>query len=331
MNLTVLGNYGPYPPAGGSCSGYLLGHDDCFVLLECGSGVLSNLQYHLEVKDLSAVIISHLHSDHVSDLFVLRYAWQQEMDRDPRLQPLPIYAPGQPEEEYARIPYKNIFKPNMIDGDKKVSIGPLDISFLLTRHSVPCYAVSVKIGGKKQFVYTADTEYFPGLVAFSTGAPLLLCEANYLEKDIGQGAVNHMSAFQAGKLAWDAGVETLLLTHLPPSRDGILYLNEAGKAFPSVLLAEQGKDYFCGSRTENKNSSAEWVQLSVETDPIIISLLEGRLRAEGIPVITSGEAVGGIYGLTTGPLAEKKIMVPFDHREKAEKVLWEIEGSGSEG
>ena len=45
MKLTVLGNNGPYPAAGGACSGYLLSSDSKHtnVLIECGCGTLANL------------------------------------------------------------------------------------------------------------------------------------------------------------------------------------------------------------------------------------------------------------------------------------------------
>ena len=38
MKLTVLGCYGPYPPAGGACSGYLLEEGGTRVLIDCGNG-----------------------------------------------------------------------------------------------------------------------------------------------------------------------------------------------------------------------------------------------------------------------------------------------------
>lgn len=325
MKIIVLGNYGPYPPAGGSCSGYLLEHDGCFVLLDCGNGVLSNLQYYIEIKDLSAVIISHLHSDHISDLFVLRYAWKREMEKDPGLKPLMIYAPNSPEDEFKRIPYKDAFRVEALSQDTDIQIGPMTFSFLQTIHPVLCYAVSAGVEGKKQFAYSADTEYFSGLIPFFEGASLLICEANYLEADLEQGAVNHMSAFQAGSLALEANVKDLLLTHLPPYRTESLYIKEAGQVFPRASLAEQGRHYYCSESPANGKKMTEWAQLDVETDPIVLSLIEGRLKAEGIPVIYSGEALGGIYGLTTGPLAEKKILVPSSRLEEAKKIMQDIE------
>lgn len=70
----------------------------------------------------------------------------------------------------------------------------------------------------------------------------------------------------------------------------------------------------------------EWETLIKITDPISASLLEGRLQAEGIPVIVrAGEAAGAIYGLTTGPLAEIKILVPEEKMDKARSLLQQIE------
>jgi ribonuclease BN (tRNA processing enzyme) len=76
MKLTILGNNGPFPGAGGACSGYLLSNEKCNILLDCGNGVLSNLQKLIPLKMLDAIILTHLHSDHISDMMVLRYAIQ---------------------------------------------------------------------------------------------------------------------------------------------------------------------------------------------------------------------------------------------------------------
>ena len=74
MKLTILGKYGPYPAAGGACSGYLIEQGSTRVLIDCGNGVLSRLQQVCKIKDLSAIVLSHLHSDHMADMLVLRYA-----------------------------------------------------------------------------------------------------------------------------------------------------------------------------------------------------------------------------------------------------------------
>ncbi|MCG8541098.1 MAG: MBL fold metallo-hydrolase, partial [Clostridia bacterium] len=66
MKITILGNSGPYPRAGGACSGYLLEEDDIKILIDCGNGVLSRLLGMIEsLEDIDAIILSHLHSDHI--------------------------------------------------------------------------------------------------------------------------------------------------------------------------------------------------------------------------------------------------------------------------
>jgi hypothetical protein len=74
-----------------------------------------------------------------------------------------------------------------------------------------------------------------------------------------------------------------------------------------------------------KDKMKDWKLLTIETDPIIAALLEGRLNQEDIPVVTDQEAVGRIYALTTGPLSEIKIFVPSSKFEEARSLLEEIE------
>ena len=81
MKLTVLGNNGPYPAAGSACSGYLLQSGAANILIDCGNGVLSNIQKIISLDELDAVILTHLHSDHISDMYVLKYAIQLRRKR----------------------------------------------------------------------------------------------------------------------------------------------------------------------------------------------------------------------------------------------------------
>ena len=70
----------------------------------------------------------------------------------------------------------------------------------------------------------------------------------------------------------------------------------------------------------------DWKTLTKISDPVTASLIKGRLLVEGIPtIIRAGEAAGSLYGLTTGPLAEIKILVPTDRLTEALKLLQHIE------
>jgi hypothetical protein len=60
-------------------------------------------------------------------------------------------------------------------------------------------------------------------------------------------------------------------------------------------------------------------------------IVAGRLKSEGIPTIIRGEALGTIYGLTTGSLAAATVLVPAPLADKALAILasdTEIESEG---
>ena len=50
-------------------------------------------------------------------------------------------------------------------------------------------------------------------------------------------------------------------------------------------------------------------------------IVKGRLESEGIPAIIRGEAIGSIYGLTTGSLAATDVLVPAPLADRAVDIL----------
>jgi ribonuclease BN (tRNA processing enzyme) len=242
VQLTVLGCYGPYPPAGGACSGYLLEAGDTTVLLDCGNGVLSRLQQHLPFWKLDAVILSHLHADHCADLAVMRYGLEMAYKRGLRNEPLPLYAPAEPAAEFERLPYKSAYNVEKIVEGGKLSFGSFSVNFRFGVHAVPSVGIRIDTA-ETSLVYSGDTEYHSGLEELASEARFFLCEANYLEADLESGLRNHLSADQAARIAAAAGVKELVLTHHHPERDPATVLAEAAKHFPSAVLAVEGRTF----------------------------------------------------------------------------------------
>ena len=52
VELTILGNYGPYATAQGACSGYIINTDGFQIMLDCGHGVFSKLQKYADYTTL---------------------------------------------------------------------------------------------------------------------------------------------------------------------------------------------------------------------------------------------------------------------------------------
>ncbi len=62
---------GAYPVAYGACSGYLVMEGDKRIMLDFGSGVLPRLTAFMDPGSLTAIVMTHWHFDHGSDLSAL--------------------------------------------------------------------------------------------------------------------------------------------------------------------------------------------------------------------------------------------------------------------
>lgn len=227
MKLTVLGCNGPYPEAGGACSGYLLEADHTRVLLDCGTGTLAALTALMPPERLDAVVLSHLHYDHMSDMLPLIYRMQGK-------EKLTVYAPDGPAETRALL--AGAFDLRGLEHAEH--IGALRLSVLPVRHPVPCFAVRYEAEGKA-FCYTGDTNTCPGLADWARGCDLLLADACFTDAQWAQNKP-HLSARLAAELAREAGARRLALTHFTPGTDRTQLLQEAREVYPDAVLARPG-------------------------------------------------------------------------------------------
>ena len=236
MKLTILGANGPYPAADGACSGYLLLSDsgNTRLLLDCGTGSLAALVGILPVDELTGVVLSHLHFDHMSDMLPMQYALQFS----PRETALPVIAPDAPRPVRALLeaPCYDLFLPE----DRQ--IGEMRLSFIPAVHPVPSVSVCVECDGAR-FVYTGDTNHNPALELFADGADLLLADAGLSSADWSAKAP-HLSAAMCGELAHSARAKALLLTHLNPKYDPEALLAEARASYPGANLALRAESHY---------------------------------------------------------------------------------------
>lgn len=238
MKLTVLGPWGAYPKAGEASAGYLLEIADKKILLDCGSGVLSVLQKYIPLHELSAVFISHHHHDHVADLGCLQYARLIDTDLGIRKNELNLFIA---DDEKASL-YKPMIgtNPILIYEKSEVSMGgDVEFSFFKTFHDGHCLGMRIQYNGKV-IVYTADTYYNDSLIEYCKDADLLIAEtsfyAEYEAKKYG-----HMNTLEVGKLATEANVKRLVLTHLPHFGNVQQLMDEVKDIFAGeALLAETG-------------------------------------------------------------------------------------------
>ncbi|HHV98243.1 MAG TPA: MBL fold metallo-hydrolase [Clostridiaceae bacterium] len=242
MKLTVLGNNGPYPSAGGACSGYLIQHGGKNILLDCGNGVLSNLQKVIRFEELDAIIITHLHSDHMSDMMVLRYAIQAKMKRGAMNHRIDVYASPEPQEEFKRLDINDAFNLKAITDDMVLNIGDITVTFSPMTHPFKSFAVCVSSGGKK-FVFSGDTSWNKNIIEFSGGADVVMLDAGLLSADKKDDNVPHLTARECGIVAKESGAKKLILTHFFPEYDVEQLIAEARENFGNVTASELMKSY----------------------------------------------------------------------------------------
>jgi ribonuclease BN (tRNA processing enzyme) len=226
LTLTILGCSGTYPGPGGACSGYLVRAGGAAVVVDLGTGTLANLQVNLDPRAVDAVVLSHEHPDHWLDLPVLRNALRYVLG----VEGLDVYgtagnlrlAATLIDELAPTIDWHTV-KPGAT-----AEVGPMRLRFGLTDHPVETLAVRVEAGGRS-LLYSADTgpAWAPGELA--DGVDLLLCEASLRPGD--EGAVQHLSARQAGELARAVGAAQLVLTHMVPGVDPEAQREEAAAAY----------------------------------------------------------------------------------------------------
>jgi ribonuclease BN (tRNA processing enzyme) len=238
MKLTVLGCAGSFPSTDSACSSYHLEADGFRLLIDFGTGSLSALQRYKDIRAVDAIVLSHLHSDHVLDacsyVVVRRYAPDGPYPR------IPVYGPsgarermigayGSPDEG----PLDDVYMFHTLRPDT-FSIGPFTVTADRVEHPVETFGVRIEHDGKV-LAYSADTAPCDAIVRLAAGADAFLCEASYLTTGDNPPGL-HLTGRDAGEAATKAGAARLLLTHLVPAwGDEATTVEEARSTFDGPI------------------------------------------------------------------------------------------------
>lgn len=255
MKLTVVGCSGSYPGPDSPASCYLLeaeGVDEAGeartwrIVLDLGNGALGMLHNFADPLAIDAVFLSHLHADHCIDLCSY-HVLRRYHPRGPQPQ-IPVWGPTGSADRMARA-YDLPTDPGMkgefdfrVYPEQAFAFGPFTLEAVPVAHPVPAYAIRI-VEGDRVLCYTGDCGPCEGVVRAADGAHLLLAEAAFCE-----GRDNppdlHLTGREAGELAVKAGVERLVLTHIPPWNDPEVSVDEARGVWGGPLdLARTGATF----------------------------------------------------------------------------------------
>lgn len=225
MRLTVVGCAGsvPGPDSAGSC--YLVEQDGQRMLLDVGTGAVGPLQRHCDPAALDAVLVTHAHPDHCSDLGSIAYL----RDRV-KAGPLDVHGPANLRDELNwRHPAPQFTFHDL--PSELPRLGSLEVTFAAVEHGMESYAFRVG----DALCYTGDTAPCESLDKLAQGCEVLLAEGAGFDDT---GVPRHLTAGDAGRLAARAGARLLVLTHLRSWLDHGRLLDEAAQhAGCPVILA----------------------------------------------------------------------------------------------
>lgn len=253
MRLTVLGRSPARPNPGEACAGYLIEGGGSRLLFDIGPGVVAQLLRRHHPDELDAVIISHMHADHMLDLVTLRYVYPwRRLSADERLRV--VLPPGSADQllDLAKgvggaKHFEDAFQLSEHDSTTPFRFGSLTVTPRETQHYIPCWGFRVEADGRR-LAYTADTAPCSGLTDLADDADLLLSEATLrsLDEDAQPPEPRgHLTPAEAGAVARDGGARRLVLTHLPVNGDDATWARtDAATTFGSeVEIAEPSKTY----------------------------------------------------------------------------------------
>lgn len=233
MKITVVGSSGSVSGPDSSASCYLVQAEEAgkvtSVVLDMGSGAYGQLSRYVDPGMVDAVLLSHLHADHVVDTTSLevhlKYAptgpypamrVYGPSGTEQRLRELTGFCSEPPKLDNAPYPFAfHTWMPGTT-----FHIGALSIEVFPVEHTVPAYAMRItgpaEVGNAtKVLTYSGDTDSCEGLLKAAAGADLFLCEAAFEEgRDTVRGI--HLTGRRAGQAATEAGARRLALTHIPP-------------------------------------------------------------------------------------------------------------------
>ena len=275
MAITFLGTSSGTPSRERNVSSVAVALDGTLILFDCGDGTQHQLlRAPVRSGAIEAIFITHLHGDHVYGLPGLLAT----LSMNGRARPLTLIGPEGLREHVEcvlRTSHHNpmfpiVFEPRTFDGFRVIG-APLEhsipaIGYCIIEDDRPgafdperARALGIPPGPQwgelqragdprvcgpsrpgRRIAYCTDTRPCASAVELARGADVLIHESTYAEELCAEADERlHSTAKGAARVARDAGVGRLLLTHFSTRyRDVALLVAEAREIFPNTDAAE---------------------------------------------------------------------------------------------
>lgn len=235
--ITFLGTASAVPDRHHQNTHFCLETEDAMILVDCvGNPIVRLSEAGLDPLSVTDLVLTHFHPDHISGVpLLLMDLWLLG-----RKKPLNIYGLDCVLEKFEKMmdlfewedwqgfypvhlyPFKDPERVTIIDREK------LTVKASKVRHMVPAMGLRVELS-EGTICYSTDTEPCTEVVRLAKNADILIHEAS------GSGS-GHTGAAEAGVIASDAGVKTLILIHYNPASEPEVLKEEAQKNFSGEVI-----------------------------------------------------------------------------------------------
>jgi ribonuclease BN (tRNA processing enzyme) len=246
MEITVVGSGTVVPRLERRQSCVVVESGGETLVFDLGSGAVRGMLHAgLDPFAVDRIFFTHFHPDHTVDVVPLLFSIKYGAEERTR----PLYLAG-PE------PFRSFWASLMevwgawMAGDYPTRVSefshecpsPLDLpgcrlSWAPAEHRPESIAYRLD-GEGGAFVYTGDTEHSESVVELAHGAHTLLVECSFPDDNAVPG---HLTPSSAARLASEAGVERVVLTHIYPSTDALDLPAEIRRGYDgAVTVVEDG-------------------------------------------------------------------------------------------
>jgi len=247
MEITVVGTGTVVPRLQRRQSCVVVETGGEMLVFDLGSGAMRGMLHaKLDPFAVDRVFFTHFHPDHTVDVVPLLFSFKYGAEVE-RTRPLYLTGPEPFREFWASLlvvwgDWMVGDYPTHVSELPHECISPLDLpgcrlSWAPVQHRPESIAYRLEAAGNA-VVYTGDTEYTEPVVEFVRGAHTLLAECSFPDD---RPVPGHLTPSGVARIASEAGVGRVVLTHIYPSVDNAELIPEVKRGYDGeVILAEDG-------------------------------------------------------------------------------------------
>ena len=244
IRVTILGSGTCVPSLKRSSSSCLLQVHHNLLLFDLGAGTMRRLlEAGFTISQVSHIFFSHLHPDHTGEFVSFLFATKYPQTYRRRI-PFQIIGSRGLRNFYdgLRAVYKEWIEleadlMNLIelhnDGRDHFANDAFSVETLPMSHIESSIGYSITGADGTTVAYSGDTDFCENAVALARDADLLICESALPDAMKVEG---HLTPSLAGRIATEAGVKKLLLTHFYPECESADMEAQCRKTYNGPLI-----------------------------------------------------------------------------------------------